>query len=441
LRPGNGVRKTTGTFYTPPVIATELTRRTLEPLVRNRRPEEILALKVLDPAMGSGAFLVAACSFLAQAYELALVDAGVCSAADLGPADRIAIKRTIAERCLFGVDLNPMAVQLARLSLWLATLAADKPLSFLDDHLQTGNSLLGTWLSRLRHAPSPAKRRATMAPSLFDDTTVNDALKTAMPARFSLATANDTADDVRAKERTLAALARADTPLARWKRIADLWCAPWFSTNVSSDAFRALSDYVLTGESMLPPRTTDGQLTEAAAVASRLRFFHWELEFPEVFFAPDGVRLPAAGFDAVLGNPPWDMLRADQRVDSQSARTERAIARSIHARGGHLPRAIGRSRQQIPSCSRNARWRCCSRRDESGSSCLRAWPPITAAPTAAAAADRLRRGFDRRLRESHAHLPHPSQREVSDSHRDARHGHESLRLPLRRDRPQRPGRL
>ena len=103
--------------------------------------------------MGSGAFLVAACRYLATAYESALIGEGACHAGDVGDAERAAMRRTIAERCLYGVDLNPMAVQLARLSLWLATLAADRPLSFLDHRLQIGDSLLGAWLASLRTAP------------------------------------------------------------------------------------------------------------------------------------------------------------------------------------------------------------------------------------------------------------------------------------------------
>ena len=133
--------------------------------MRDATPDEILQLRVVDPAMGSGAFLVAACRFLAGAYEAALIRTGGCHASDIGEAERVAIRRTIAERCLYGVDLNPMAVQLARLSLWLATLAADRPLSFLDHRLQVGDSLLGAWLAQLRHPPSPAAPAARGAES------------------------------------------------------------------------------------------------------------------------------------------------------------------------------------------------------------------------------------------------------------------------------------
>ena len=159
LETGSGARKATGSFYTPQPIADYLVRRALGPLVRDAAPERILQLRIVDPAMGSGAFLVAACRFLAHTYESALVRSGACHASDIGDADRAGIRRTIAERCLYGVDLNPMAVQLARLSLWLATLAADRPLSFLDHRLQVGDSLLGTWLTHLRRAPSARRRR------------------------------------------------------------------------------------------------------------------------------------------------------------------------------------------------------------------------------------------------------------------------------------------
>ena len=234
LQPGSGVRKATGTFYTPQPIADYLVRRTLGPLVRDATPEQILQLRIVDPAMGSGAFLVAACRYLANAYETALVRAGGCHATDIGDAERVAIRRTIAERCLYGVDLNPMAVQLARLSLWLATLAADRPLSFLDHRLQVGDSLLGTWLAHLRHPPAARRRQPSDGTlPLFGDEAVSHALREALPMRFSLETTpNDTVEQVRAKERAFADLTGRHAALSRWKRIAHLWCAAWFADGV-----------------------------------------------------------------------------------------------------------------------------------------------------------------------------------------------------------------
>jgi Eco57I restriction-modification methylase/MmeI, DNA-methyltransferase domain len=309
---GSGLRKATGSFYTPQPIADYLVRRTLGPLVRDATPERILQLRIVDPAMGSGAFLVAACRYLSIAYEAALVRAGGCHAGDIGERERAAIRRTIAERCLYGVDLNPMAVQLARLSLWLATLASDRPLSFLDHRLQTGDSLLGAWIATLRRPPA-ATRRADMP--LFDATEPVDAMREALPVRFSFESIpNDTLDQVRAKERAFAALTAPGSALSRWKRVADTWCASWFGKDGNAPppgAFSALSDALLGGPGALPEPLVSQYLAGAGAIAVARRFFHWELEFPEVFFDRDGRRLPQAGFDAVLGNPPWDMIRAD----------------------------------------------------------------------------------------------------------------------------------
>jgi hypothetical protein len=316
LQTGSGIRKATGTFYTPQPIADYMVRSTIGPLVRNAAPDRILQLRVVDPAMGSGAFLVAACRFLAAAYESALVRDGGCHASDIGEAERVTIRRTIAERCLYGVDLNPMAVQLARLSLWLCTLAADRPLSFLDHRLQVGDSLLGTWLAHLRHPPpARGRRRSADTPGLFGTDAVADTIRAALPARFSLELPNDTVEQVRAKERAFAELTGRHAALSRWKRVAHLWCASWFSATgnaAPASAFGSLTDAILTGRSVLPSRTADQYLEEADAIGETRRFFHWELEFPEVFFDRDGARRPDSGFDAIIGNPPWDVIRADQ---------------------------------------------------------------------------------------------------------------------------------
>jgi hypothetical protein len=315
---GSGVRKSTGTFYTPQPIADYLVRRTLSPLVEEEPPHRILELRIVDPAMGSGAFLVAACRYLAQAYEAALVRHGSCHPGDIGDEERAAIRRTIAGRCLYGVDLNPMAVQLARLSLWLATLSADRPLTFLDHRLQTGNSLLGAWLDCLRRAPIPSRRsrrRDDATYDLFDRAALRGALADALPVRFSIESIpGDTIDHVREQEMALSKLRQPDAALSRWKQIADLWCACWFSSGdarVPPEAFSSLCDFILSGRSALPARSAQRYLELAGEAAAAHRFLHWEVEFPEVFFDANGNRRPRPGFDAVIGNPPWDMIRAD----------------------------------------------------------------------------------------------------------------------------------
>jgi hypothetical protein len=147
-------RKSSGAFYTPRALTASLVRRTLEPLVRGRSADDILRLRIVDPAMGSGAFLVAACRYLAAAVEDALVQEGRWHGGDVTDADRSSAPTGCRCTVPVRVDLNPMAVQLARLSLWLATLAADRPLSFLDHHLMAGDSLVGAAPADVQRPPT-----------------------------------------------------------------------------------------------------------------------------------------------------------------------------------------------------------------------------------------------------------------------------------------------
>lgn len=310
-------RKSSGTFYTPRSLTAHLVRQTLEPLVRDRTADDILRLRVLDPAMGSGAFLVAACRYLALAVETALVREGRWHQSEITPADRAQVRREVAQKCLFGVDLNPMAVQLARLSLWLATLASDKPLSFLDHHLAVGDSLIGAAPADALRQPTRGSRRSRRQEPLplFEAAALAPALEHAVRTRGRLALdPDDSAAVVRGKEKTLAALQAPDSPLGRWRRVLDVWCAGWFwqhGTPPGPGLFAELCERVLHDRSTLPGRTTDVFLEQAARLAARLHFHHWPLAFPEVFCGEGGEPLAIGGFDAVLGNPPWDMVRGD----------------------------------------------------------------------------------------------------------------------------------
>ena len=238
LRRGGDKRKSTGSFYTPQTLTDYAVRRTLHPLVEGATAGRILQLRVLDPAMGSAAFLVAACRYLARAYERALIRDGTVGESDIDDADRAGFRRLVAQRCLFGVDVNPTAVQLARLSLWLATLSANKPLTFLDHHLVCGNSLIGASpLDIARQPPGASSRRqsnrAEMA--LFSNADLEPSLARAVVERRWLAeTPDDTAAVVHDKERRLELLRSA----GRWKSIADLWCACWMWPDAASGAFR-----------------------------------------------------------------------------------------------------------------------------------------------------------------------------------------------------------
>jgi hypothetical protein len=311
------VRKSTGTFYTPRALADSLVRGTLDPLVEGRTSDDILALRILDPAMGSGAFLVAACRYLAEAVEEARIAEGRWHPGDITAADRAALRREIALRCLFGVDLNPMAVQLARLSIWLATLAADRPLTFLDHHLVTGNSLVGASPADLRRQPSRARgnvRRASPLP-LFDAEPLASALEDAVRTRRMMTDEpDDSASVVHRKERALAALLGDAGGLASWRRVLDLWCAGWFwheGAPPDPAAFADVCSLLLRGTSALPARVARSLAGHSDSIAAEHRFLHWPLVFPEVFADDYGASRTAPGFDAVLGNPPWDMLRGD----------------------------------------------------------------------------------------------------------------------------------
>ncbi len=340
-------RKSTGSFYTPRSLTEFLVRRTLAPLVEHATAEEILALRVVDPAMGSGAFLVAACRFLAGALEQALLRDGSAGPGEIGDAERAGFRRTIAQRCLFGVDINPMAVQLGRLSLWLATLASDRPLTFLDHHLRAGNSLVGAGVADLlRQPPGRGTRPPADALPLFAEGGLDRALASTIGPRLAIACEpGDTLEQVRGKERALARLSEARAPLARWKAAADLWCAAWFSTNrpvASRRIFGALLNGILRGTTDLAPATAATLLGEAAGTARRIACFHWTLEFPEVFHAPDSTPLDNPGFDAVLGNPPWEMLRGDRGDAGERTRAHAdGSALTVFARHAGIYRAQG----------------------------------------------------------------------------------------------------
>ena len=260
--------------------------------------------------MGSGAFLVAACRYLADAYEEALIAEGMVTRADISAADRAAFRRVVAQRCLYGVDLNPTAVQLARLSLWLCTLAADRPLTFVDHHLRTGNSLAGARLQDvMRQPPGRGRGRPTSVLPLFDTGELSARVASTVERRREMTRIpDDSAAVVRQKERDIGELGGPDGPLGRWRAIADAWCAAWFwpadQDGPTAKTWPAFAAW-LRGEAGLPQPVAARWTATAAGVARAEGFFHWELEFPEIFFDDRGEPLSTPGFDAVIGNPPW----------------------------------------------------------------------------------------------------------------------------------------
>jgi hypothetical protein len=171
-----GQRKGSGSYYTARPLAHFVVGEALRPLVENATPEQILNLRVCDPAMGSGAFLVPAVHRLTEAYGEALARAGEFADHTLNDTERAAYRRLIVERCIYGVDLNPMAVELAKVSLWLATAADGKPLSFVDAHLRCGDAVIGASLQAWEGVPAPAQdgKKAKLAPRAISKSVADD---------------------------------------------------------------------------------------------------------------------------------------------------------------------------------------------------------------------------------------------------------------------------
>jgi hypothetical protein len=233
-----------------------------------------------------------------------------------------------------------MAVQLGRLSLWLATLSSDRPLTFLDHRLRAGNSLVGASLVDLtRQAPGGRHRSRRDALPLFEEDACDVAVRHAIAVRSRIALEpGDTLEHVRGKERAFAALTSKHSEIERWKSVCNAWCASWFGSRAQPGIpFAALADQLL-GRGRLPDHVAAPLIAGLEATTARERFFHWALEFPEVFHVDDSRPGPATpGFDAIVGNPPWEMLRGDRGEGDVRQAAQRAAAQlSDFARGSGI---------------------------------------------------------------------------------------------------------
>lgn len=328
-------RRETGTHYTPKNLTERIVEETLTPLVYDgpskglprvdwklKTPGELLSLKVCDPAMGSGAFLVQACRFLsarlveAWAIEEAegrVIDSnGEVHAPNTG-VERIPpavetraeqARRIVAERCLYGVDLNPLAVELAKLSLWLVTLSKGRPFGFLDHNLRCGDSLLG--ISRLEHLTELSlDPSATKQGRLFGKA-IEKAVADAVELRRKL-------HEIPIRDiRDVEAMATFDADARKKLETAELLADAFIGIVVGYESGNGIelrlaslaadADRVVKGDigglADLKSRTTADRSTAGLGQPDR-RFFHWALAFPEVFQREDG------GFDGVVGNPPF----------------------------------------------------------------------------------------------------------------------------------------
>ena len=293
----NEERRRSGSHYTPRELTEPIVRHTLAPLLDRLRgedgraptPEQILNLKICDPAMGSGAFLVETCRQLADA----LIDAwGAHGAMPAIPPDEdevIYARRLIAQRCLYGIDRNPMAVDLAKVSLWLSTLARDHPLTFVDHAFRHGDSLVG--LTRRQIEALHWKRGQSPVLTGFG---VQKALEEASALRRQIREADETVT-----ERRLQNLWRdAQDALIDVRLFGHLLLAAFFEGSKPKEREsrrRAYQEAILNRE----PRRHAVELEERRNAEMPFAPFHWEIEFPEVFEREN------PGFDGFVGNPPF----------------------------------------------------------------------------------------------------------------------------------------
>jgi hypothetical protein len=361
-----GTRKGSGTFYTKPQLAEPTVARTLEPLVYEgevpRDPETVLAVKVCDPACGSGSFLVSSLRYLTRSlFESISAHGWIIEHPDgriswedpqnarpswfkealrdfrglnerpealFGQTPREKVEaqllRVVAERCVYGVDLNPLAVELAKLSLWIATMDPNLRFSFLDHKIKVGNGLVGCWFDRFQdypvlawmreggdksHGTSVHHRQGTWTRAIAAKreevkremrmvlSGQSELFELPMPPEAAHQEAVATYEQLHAKTQDPNGQSeayqawRSSPGFQSLKDAFDAWCALWFWPADQLD--------------LAPMPRTFGNLskeTRAAVrqVAEANQFFHWELEFPDVF---DGEN---SGFTAMLGNPPWE---------------------------------------------------------------------------------------------------------------------------------------
>lgn len=332
-------RKETGSYYTPEYIVKYIVENTISPLVKEKREEieeglekqlngsggddieidqrklkekreevreKVLDLKVLDPAMGSGHFLVEATEKLAN--SIASLEEELFPEEQQGGTTQEAerkdsvkeLKRQIVERSIYGVDKNPLATELAKLSLWLHTVAKGEPLSFLDHHLRTGNSLIGIDIEEMKAMPSEREQMA----GLFTSNLVQDLGRAIGHLSLIEEITSGSRDDVQEKKSEWRDIR---SWIEKYKKAANVRLSTSFGNNVNDDEYRAVLQAAANDD--IDAVKSEQFFQKAQMIAESRSFFHWELEFPDIFRNREGKELRNSGFDAIVGNPPWVFTR------------------------------------------------------------------------------------------------------------------------------------
>ncbi len=378
LRPSPYARKASGSFYTREELVQLILRQAVAPLVAECNAaasdpaDAILGLRICDPAMGSGHFLVSLIDYLTDAILTAMADADEARRSPLaarivevrqqildnaerqgwavlqtGLDDRHIVRRMVLKRCIFGVDLNPMAVELAKLSLWLHSFTVGAPLSFLDHHLRCGDSLFGEFVGKV----------LTRLQEQYGRLVVSPAVASAQAAAAGMAgiEARSDADltEVYASRDEFIQVEAQTAPLRAFLDLyhASRWLPPKDDTDRLGRSFLFDGSYgdpvaIANGARMKPtagsavirkptaakPGITAADAFEAARafieaarpLVAQGRFLHWEAAFPGVWQGWESAA-PQGGFHAVIGNPPWDRIKM-QEVEWWAARREEVAA-------------------------------------------------------------------------------------------------------------------
>ena len=319
-------RKTTGSYYTPDELVQLLLTSALDPVVKrtigahpDRAAEALLELAIVDPACGSGHFLLAAARRLADHV------ARIRSTGTPTPDDYQRALRDVVRRCIYGVDMNPLAVELCKVSLWMESIDPGLPLTFLESHIRCGNSLIGTtralmgdqvpeaaWIALEgddRKVTRSLKRRNKeeiegQLSLLFEPRDETDSLRDAMRA-IEQSTDADAAT-LAEKQRQWEALITSGA-YEHEKLVADAWCAaflwPKHAPGPVVEAAPTTAAWLALREQEAPPSHALVETTQR--IAGDYGLFHWELAFPHVS--------ARGGFDVVLGNPPWERVKLQEQ--------------------------------------------------------------------------------------------------------------------------------
>ena len=321
-------RKTTGSYYTPSSLINCLLDSALEPVIakarRGENPEQaILEIKLCDPACGSGHFLVAAAHRLAK--HLSAVRTGD---EESSPEARRHALREIISRCIYGVDRNEMAVELCRINLWLESLEPGKPLAFLEQHIQCGNSLMGATSEMIKKGiPEEAfdpiegdersvcskykrensrEKEYNIGYTLLDDADYSRRviLSLSQVAATVEGTEDDSFENLERKRKMYEDLINSEY-YSGLRLKSDIWCSAFVCRKTQNDL--VITENVLKAAQRGLDHVKKDIQDTVNKLNAQYQFFHWELAFPEIFLSEK-----KQGFDVVLGNPPWERIKLQE---------------------------------------------------------------------------------------------------------------------------------